>query len=232
MQAKDIMTANVATVRPNAEVSEIAKHLLARHISALPVVVDRDKVVGIVSEGDLMCRSENDTERRPPWWIRMFAEPQGRARDYIKSHGLRASDIMSRDVISVAEDASLAEIAETLEKNHIKRVTVLRDGKLVGIVSRANLLRGLVSAGAKTTATESDRDVRAAIESAASKAGLNVEHVSVVVADGVATVWGMVESDAERTAIGVAAERVPGVSQVENNINVMPALVRASMGAQ
>jgi len=133
MQARDIMTTNVATVRPDAEVSEIAKQLLARHISALPVVVDRDKVVGIVSEGDLMHRSENDTERQPSWWIRMFAEPQERAREYIKSHGRHASDIMTCDVISVSEDASLAEISETLEKHHIKRVPVLRDGRLVGI---------------------------------------------------------------------------------------------------
>jgi len=232
MQAKDIMTANVATVRPNAEVSEIAKHLLARHISALPVVVDRDKVVGIVSEGDLMCRSENDTERRPPWWIRMFAEPQGRARDYIKSHGLRASDIMSRDVISVAEDASLAEIAETLEKNHIKRVTVLRDGKLVGIVSRANLLQGLVAAGAKTAVTASDRDLKAAIEGAMNAAGLDTQYVNIVVADGAATVWGMAETKAERSALSIAAEEVAGVGKVDNHIGVMPALVRTTIGSQ
>jgi len=232
MLAIDVMTAAVETVSPDTKVPEIARRLLARNISAMPVVDDQGRVVGIVSEGDLMRRSENETERQPSWWIRVFAEPEDRARDYVKTHGMCAQDIMSRNVISVSEGTPLAEIAEILERHHIKRVTVMRDDKLVGIVSRANLLRGLVSAGAKTTATESDRDVRAAIESAASKAGLNVEHVSVVVADGVATVWGMVESDAERTAIGVAAERVPGVSQVENNINVMPALVRASMGAQ
>ncbi len=232
MQARDIMTASVATVRPDAEVSEIAKQLLARNISAMPVVVDRDKVVGIVSEGDLMHRSENETERQPSWWIRLFAEPQDRASDYVKSHGLHAKDIMSRDVISVTEDASLAEIAETLEKNHIKRVTVMRDGKLVGIVSRANLLQGLVAAGTKTAATANDSDLSVAVESAALKACLNVEYVSVVVADGVATLWGMVESDAERSALGVAAERVAGVSRVENNINVMPALVRTTIGTQ
>ena len=140
MQARDIMTASVVTVRPATEVSEIAKLLLARNISAMPVVVDQDKVVGIVSEGDLMRRSENETERQRSWWIRAFAEPEARARDYIKTHGMCAKDIMSKKVISVSEDTSLADIAETLEKHHIKRVTVMRDGKLVGIVSRANLL--------------------------------------------------------------------------------------------
>lgn len=232
MLAVDIMTASVETVAPDTKIAEIARRLLARNISAMPVVDDQGHVVGIVSEGDLMRRSENDTERQPSWWIKVFAEPEDRARDYIKTHGMCANDIMSRNVISVSESTPLAEIAETLERHHIKRVTVMRDDELVGIVSRANLLRGLVAAGAKTDASKSDRELRAAIEKAALNAGLKAEHVSVVVADGVATVWGMVESDAERSAIGVAAERVPGVSQVENNINVMPAMVRASMGAQ
>ncbi len=232
MLAVDIMTASVETVAPDTKIAEIARRLLARNISAMPVVDNRGRVVGIVSEGDLMRRSENETERQPSWWIRVFAEPEDRARDYIKTHGMCAQDIMSRNVISVSEGTPLAEIAETLERNHIKRVTVMRDDKLVGIVSRANLLRGLVAVGAKTDASKSDRDLRTAIEKAALQAGLKAEHVSVVVADGVATVWGMVESDAERSAIGVAAERVVGVSQVENNINVMPAMVRASMGAQ
>ena len=232
MQAKDIMTANVATVRPDTKVSEIAKHLLARNISALPVVVDRDKVVGIVSEGDLMRRSENETERQPSWWIRMFAEPQDRARDYVKSHGLHAREIMSRNVISVAEDASLAQIAETLEKNHIKRVTVLRDGKLVGIVSRANLLQGLVAAGVKTPVTANDRDLKTAIQTAITEARLDAQYVSIVVTDGVATIWGTVETKAERSALGIAAEVVAGAGRVDNRLDVMPALVRTVIGSQ
>jgi CBS domain-containing protein len=226
------MTASVATVRPDAEVSEIAKQMLARNVSALPVVVDRDKVVGIVSEGDLMCRSENQTERRPPWWNRMFAEPRDRARDYTKSHGLHAREIMSRDVISVAEDASLAEIAETLEKHHIKRVTVMRDGKLVGIVSRANLLQGLVAAGAKTVATVSDRDLKATIQKAINEAGLDAQYVNIVVADGVASIWGTVETEAERSALGIAAVEAAGASRVDNHLDVMPALVRTTIGSQ
>ena len=179
-----------------------------------------------------MRRSENETERRPSWWIRAFAEPEERARDYIKTHGMYAQDIMSRKVISVSEDTPLADIAETLEKHRIKRVTVMRDGKLVGIVSRANLLQGLVAVDAKTAATASDRDLRAAVETAALKAGLNVQHVSVVVADGAATLWGMAETATERSALGIAAKRVAGVSRVENNINVMPDLVRSTMGAE
>ena len=232
MQAKDIMTADVETVAPDTEVPEIARRLLARNISAMPVVDGQDRVVGIVSEGDLMRRSENETDRQPSWWIRAFAEPEDRAREFVKTHGVCAKDIMSRNVISVSEDTSLADIAETLEKHHIKRVTVMRGAKLVGIVSRANLLQGLVATSTTATASANDRDLKAGIEREALQAGLNVNLISVVVADGVATLWGMVETDTERSALGVAAKRVAGVDRVENNINVMPTMVRASMGAQ
>lgn len=232
MQAKDVMTVTVATVTPAAEVPEIARRLIAQNISAMPVVDAQDHVVGIVSEGDLMRRSENETERQPSWWIRAFAEPETRARDYLKTHGLCAQDIMSREVISVSEDTSLSDIAKTLEKNHIKRVTVMRGAKLVGIVSRADLLRGLVAAGATPVASESDRELKTAIESSALQGGLNTDHISVVVANGVATLWGMVGSQTECRALGVAAKQVAGVDKVENNINIMPALVRTGMGAQ
>ena len=230
MRAKDIMTTMVETVAPDTEVTEIARRLIARNVSAMPVVDEGGSIVGIVSEGDLLRRVENETERQPSWWIRMFAEPEERARDYVKSHGMHAKDIMTRDVISVSEDASLADIAETLEKNRIKRVTVLRDGKLVGIVSRADLIQGLVATGTTRTATDSDHGIRIAIERAASEAGLATEHVSVIVADGSATIWGVVATEAERSALGVAAENVAGVERVENNVRVMPALVRSGMG--
>jgi CBS domain-containing protein len=232
MQARDIMTANVETVRPDTEVREIVKRLLARNISAMPVVDDQDKVVGIVSEGDLMHRSENETERQQSWWIRMLAEPLDRARDFVKANAQHAKNIMSREVISVTEDTSLVEIAETLEKHHIKRVPVMRDGKLVGIVSRANLLQGLVAAGAKTVVSENDRDLKDAIEGAMNAAGLNAQYVNVVVADGSLTLWGMVETKAEQAALGIAAERVAGVGRVDNHIGVMPALVRTVIGSE
>lgn len=222
MQARDIMTASVETVRPDTEVSEIAKRLLARNISAVLVIDDQERVIGIVSEGDLMRRPESGTERQPSWWLGLFADTKERARDYVKSHGLHARDVMSRDVISVGKDTSLVEIAETLEKHHIKRVPVVRDGKLVGIVSRADLLQGLVAAGTKTAVTASDRDLKAAIGAAINAAGLNAQYVDVVVADSIATIWGTVGSKEEQSALGIAAEEVAGVGRVANRINVVP----------
>ena len=231
MLAKDIMTTSVETVGPETTVPEIAKRLLARHISAVPVVDDGGNVVGIVSEGDLMHRPENETERRPSWWLDIFAADGARARDYVKSHGLHAREIMSRDVISVSDDATLEEIATILEKNRIKRVPVMREGKLVGIVSRANLLRGLAAAGTKTMASTSDRDIKAAIEKNVRDAGVDMEFASIVVADGVANIWGLVATGAEKSAMRVAAENASGVKSVNDQVNVMSDMLRSTIRA-
>lgn len=223
MQAKDVMTAKVETVQPDTEVIEIAQRLIARNISAVPVVDSKGQVVGIVSEGDLIHHAEDAPGRQPSWWIRLFAESQDRAPEYVQSHGLLASDVMTHAVISIDEDTVLADIAETLEKHHIKRVPVVRDGKLVGIVSRANLLQGLVASGTKTPVSARDRDLKVAVEAATLKPGLTAQYFSVVVADGVATVWGTVDSEAERSMLVAAAEGVAGVSRVDSHINILAA---------
>ncbi len=145
MQAKDVMTSPVVTVGPDASVTDVARLLLERHISAAPVVDGSGTLLGVVSEGDLMRRPEAGTERRPSWWLTLISEPQDEAREYLKSHGLHARDVMTRHVLTVEEDASLQDIATLLEKHRIKRVPVMRAGKVVGIVSRANLLQALVA---------------------------------------------------------------------------------------
>lgn len=230
MQARDIMTTSVETVRPETEVTEIAKRLLARNISAVPVVDDQDKVVGIVSEGDLMRRSENQTERQPSWWLGLFADTRERKPDYVKSHGLHARDVMSRDVISVGEDTSLAKVATMLEKHRIKRVPVVRDGKLVGIVSRANLLQGLAVAGTEWAITPSDRDIKISIETAAHDAGMPMLYINFTVVDGIVTIWGMVKSEAEKAAMRKAAEGIAGVREVHDNVNIMSNMLHTTLG--
>ncbi len=230
MQASDVMTTNVETVRPDTAVSEIAKRLLKRNISAVPVVDDENRVIGMVSEGDLMRRPEGGTARPRSWWLGLFADTEESRRDYVKSHGLYARDVMLPDVISVGEEASLAEIATTLEKNRIKRVPVVRDGKLVGIVSRADLLQGLAAAGTERSISPSDRDIKMSIEKAVHDTGVSMLYVNIVVVDGVATIWGMVESEAEKAAMRAAAEGIVGVREVQDNVNVMPDRVRATLG--
>lgn len=231
MQASDIMTTSVETVGPETPVGEIAGRLLARHISAVPVVDEDGHVVGVVSEGDLMRRSETGTERSPSWWLRIIDPGDGLAREFVKSHGMLAKDVMTRSVVTVDEAASLEEIAGTLESSRIKRVPVLRDGKLVGIVSRADLLRGLAASGTGKKASTGDRDARLAIIESARDAGVDMEFASVVVVEGVANVWGLVETGAQKNALRVAAESTPGISLVNDQATIMSDALRSTIRA-
>lgn len=225
MQAVDVMTPNVITVGPQADVKEIARLLLDNHISALPVVDDNGKVLGIVSEGDLMRRVENGTGRRKSWWLKSIFVGAGDAGDYVKSHGRLAREIMTPDPITVTEDEPLNRIARLLEKHHIKRVPVVRDGRLVGIVSRANLLRGFSATApdTETAVTADDREIRDAIlKEVDDNTGVWVDRINVIVTDGVVQLWGLVESQEEKMAVQVAAENTPGVKKIENNLGLVP----------
>lgn len=230
MQAKDIMTTAVVTVPLQATVQDIATLLLDRRISAVPVVDADGRVLGIVSEGDLMRRPETGMARHPSWWLTLLESSEERAVAYLKTHGGTAEDVMTRDVRSVGEDASLEEIAERLERHHIKRVPVLRDGRLVGIVSRADLLRGLVARQAAPATTATDAAIKEAVEAAILDAGAGFDFLRVVVSGGVVHIWGSVGSEAEKRAAGMAAEGVPGTKSVRNEIGVLPPRIRSMMG--
>src|ERR1700751_1147786 len=143
MRAADVMTSDVITVGEDASVQEAAKLMAEHGISAVPVVDREGRMVGMGSEGDLLHRAETGTERRRSWWLKIVASTNQLAGEYVKSHSGSVKDIVTRDVISVTEETTVADIAILLETNHIKRVPVLRDGRLVGIVSRANLVRAL-----------------------------------------------------------------------------------------
>lgn len=225
MHAVDVMTPRVITVSPETDVREIARLLLEHNISALPVVEDDGKVLGIVSEGDLMRRVENGTERRKSWWLKSIFAGANNASEYIKSHARKAHEIMTPNPITINEDEPLNRVAKLLEKHHIKRVPVVRDGKLVGIVSRANLLRGfsMTAPDAATPATTDDREIRDAIlEEIEENTGVWVDRINVIVTEGVVQVWGLVESQEEKMAVQVAVENTPGVKSVENNLGMLP----------
>jgi CBS domain-containing protein len=165
MKARDVMTSPVVTARPETPVSDIASLLLEKRISGVPIVGDREEVVGIVSEGDLVRRVETGTERKRSRWFETLIDPNIQAADYARSRGLRARDVMSREVIAVTSETDLAEVARVLEVHRIKRVPVIDGGRLAGIVSRANLLRGLVAYGARPApGQQSDRDIGTAVE--------------------------------------------------------------------
>jgi len=232
MRAKSVMTTEVVCADPETSVRAIAQTLLKRRISGVPVIDDGGRVIGIVSEGDLMRRPESETGRRRSWWLELIEGPEDRASQYLKSHGLTARDVMTREPITVTEDTPLEEIAILLERKAIKRVPVLRDGKLVGIVTRADLLHGLVArAGQAVEPARPAPPTREAVIAAIRDADLSLHYVNVVVADDVVHLWGAVDSALERDAIALAAKRTPGVARVENHLVVFPPQLSASIGA-
>ena len=231
MRAMDVMTTGVITVDPDMSVQAVAKLLFERGISGVPVVDAADRLVGIVSEGDLLHRVETGTERvagrRRSWWLDTIGSDQELARDYVKSHGRTAKDVMTREVISVTETTDLAEVAMLLETKRIKRVPVLRDGKLVGIVSRANLVRALamITSDPADAATD-DRTIRAELlaelmtqEWFKTQDWFKIWAADVIVRDRVVHFWlAANQSEEERRALRVAAQNVAGVRRVEEHI--------------
>ena len=221
MRARDVMTTDVVTVGPGMTVADVAHLMLDRRISGVPVVDDSGVLVGIISEGDLMRRAELTTERRP-WWDTADATAEEKAEAYVKARGLTVGDVMSKDVVTVEEGDPLDHIAMLFEGRGIKRAPVLRGGKVVGIVSRANLLQGL-AVGKVTDTGPGDRAIRSAILTAAREdAGVRTTLLDVTVANGVAHLWGNVGSEAERNAVRVAAENADGVHEVRNHIRILP----------
>lgn len=182
------MTTQVVTVRPDTRVEQIARLLLERRISGVPVVDAAGRLVGIVTEGDLMRRPEIGTERHRGWWLRLFGDERERAAEYARAHGSRAEQVMTRNVITVTEETPLGEIARLLEEHRIKRVPVVRDGKLVGIVSRANLLQSLAAGPAPTPPQRwmDDRSIQDEVARVLDREGLTTHGpLNVTVTNGV-----------------------------------------------
>src|SRR5215470_8741383 len=145
MRAIDVMVRDVVTVRPDADVADAIKLLTEHDVSALPVVDAAGNLVGVLSEADLIHRAELGTEKHRPWWLEAVTGGSTLAEEFAKSHGKKVREVMTGGVISVAEDTPLSEIAALFERKRIKRVPVVKDGKLVGIVSRSNLIQALAS---------------------------------------------------------------------------------------
>jgi len=219
MNASDVMVSPVITVSPDTAVSEVARILLDRGISGVPVVDESGQLVGIVTEGDLMRRPEAGTERRRSWWLEAFIGEELLAAEYAKAHAQKVADIMSSRVITAGPDTPLHEIATLLERNSIKRVPIVKDGQLVGIVSRANLVQAVASARSPSEVSLSDTEIRERLLDHLRQ--LKWGHPSllnVTVKDGIVDLWGVTRSDAETQALRIAAESIPGVRGVNDNM--------------
>ncbi len=219
MKARDVMVAPVITVRPDSSVHDVAKIFVDMHVSGVPVLDGHGKLVGIVTEGDLLHRTESGTERRRHWWLLPLLGDDTLALDYVKSHSRKVADVMTKRVITASPDTPLHEIATMLEANSIKRIPIVHNGELVGIVSRANLIQAVANPKATLDIPLSDTTIREKIVSHLSQYPWGRSPLfNVTVRDGVAELWGFTQTDAEHKAMCVAAESIPGVRAVHDNL--------------
>jgi CBS domain-containing protein len=227
MRAKDIMTESIVCVNVKETVFDAAELLLGAGVSAAPVVNDQGNVLGIVSEADLIHRAELETSPRKSWLLRLLDSEATVARDYVTSHARNVADVMTREVVTASDEATLGELVELIEKHRVKRIPIVRDNKLVGIVSRANILGALLSREPDSAAgLPDDKKLRHAVAEAFDKQAWKSRWpVNVVVSDGVVHLWGFVGSEDVRKAYRVAAENVPGVKKVKSHLRSIPATV-------
>jgi CBS domain-containing protein len=232
MRAVDVMTPHVITIDPDASVQELARLLSERGISGVPVVDSDEQLLGIVSEGDLLHRAETGTERRTEHqrsrWLDTIASDDDLAREYVRAHGRRVKDVMTATVISVSDTMDLADVATLLETKRVKRVPVVRDGKIVGIISRANLVRALAATRSDPAAgvDSDDRTIRGQLlaelmgqEWFKVQRWFKIWAADVIVKDAVVHFWlSSDQTEEERRALRVAAENIAGVRRVEEHI--------------
>ena len=219
MRASDVMTHTVVSATPDMTIRQVAKMFVDNGISGAPVLDTDGSIVGIISEGDLLRRSEigTDETRRASWLD--FWSARHEARDYVKTHAAKVSDVMTTDVVTVQPDTPLGEVAGILEARHIKRVPVTERGHVVGIVSRANLVQALASVPDEpvSDATLSDAEIRAVLMGELAGRRWGFAGRNIVVTDGVVHLWGVFQSADAVDAVRVAAQNIPGVKRVEDH---------------
>jgi len=220
MQAAHIMTRNVVSVRPETTILEAVRLMLQHSISGLPVVDSHGHIVGIVTEGDFLRRVEMDTQRERTRWVQFLLGPGRLAEEYVRSAGRTVEDVMTQSVHTIDERTSLSDAVELMERHRIKRLPVLRDRKLVGIVTRANLLHALASLAGEIKATPAtDEEIRERL-----LARLNQENwaplglIDIIVRNGIVEIWGTLLDERKRRALTLAAENVPGVKGVRDHL--------------
>lgn len=221
MIAKEIMSTPVVSVAPETPVSDVAALLAGHRISGVPVL-ERGRLVGIVNEMDLLHRHEIGTEQfaaAGPWWSRLFRTEPGPSH-YVKSHAKTARDVMTRAVDSVVQDAPLSEIAARFDSRAVRRVCVVRDGKLIGVITRADIVRAVAARGQRSRAERARADdvIRTELLAELTRQWWwRPEWSSVTVNDGVVQFSGVIDALDERASARVAAENVPGVRAVEDH---------------
>jgi CBS domain-containing protein len=219
MEARQVMTSPILTISPGATMRQAIEMMLEKRVSGLPVVNEIGQLVGMISEGDLLHRSELGTEKQHSKWLDFLLGPGRSASDYVHSHSRRVADVMTTDVVTVRETTLLEDVVRLMEKRRIKRVPVVRDGGVSGIVTRSDLLRALIKTSAAQVAAKSDEDIKQKIYDTIEQEGwAPAASIHVKVADGHVTLSGTIFDERERDAIRVCAENQPGVSGVTDDL--------------
>ena len=220
MKVRDVMTRKVLSVGPNSNVLQAARSMLDNKISGLPVVDADGNLVGIVTEGDFLRRTETSTERSRPRWLEFLIGPGRLADEYVHTHARKVGDVMTAEPHSVTEDTPLEDVVQLMEKHRIKRLPVVRGKLLVGIVSRANLLHALASlAPTAPGTTEPDETIRASLLAELERQKwAPIGFLNVIVRNGVVELWGTITDERERQALIVAAQNISGVKDVRDHL--------------
>ena len=219
MKAREIMSLEVVSVSPDASILEAVRLMLQNRISGLPVVDRQGTLVGVVTEGDFLRRAETGTQPKRARWIEFFMGPGQSADEYVRTHGRKVADVMTPTPITITEDTRLDDIVNLMEQRAVKRLPVARQGRVVGIVSRANLLHALASVvGELPASATTDVTIREQIMSELSNKAWSPRDFNVVVRDGVVELWGEILDEREREAAKIAAENVAGVKAVKDHL--------------
>ncbi len=219
MKAQDVMVRDVVTVGPDTSVAEAVSLLVEHDTSALPVVDADDNLIGILSEADLLEREELGAEHHHLWWIETLMPASKLAKEFAKSHGKKVSEVMSTDVITATAVTPVPEIAALLERYRIKRVPIVSDGKVVGMVSRSNLIQALASSRPSEPKSGTDHSIRLELlDWLGKQKWTDFGSRNIIVQDGVVHLWGLISSESERKALTALAEGVPGVSDVADEM--------------
>jgi len=217
MRAQEIMSRHIVTIRADAEVIEAVKTMLLHRVSGLPVVDASNKLVGILSEGDFVRRAEIGTEKKRGRWLALLAGADQVAVDFVRQNGRKISQIMTPDPITIVEDTPLEQIVRLMESRNVKRFPVMRADEIVGMVTRADFLRAIASQGILSP-SDSDTKLQSLVTIALSQANWRPCALNVSVRDGVVTLKGGVKSDKAHRAAIVAAENIPGVRKIDDQL--------------
>lgn len=219
MRAHQIMTHRIISVTPETSIADAAEIMLTNHISGLPVLNASGELVGIVSEGDFLRRSEIGTQRKRPRWLQFFTSTGRLADDFVTERGRKVEDVMTRDPVTVHEEARLEELVALMERRGVKRLPVLRNGQLVGIVTRSNLLQAVAGLAKEVPDPTADDDhIQARLLRAFDAADWRPIGLQVAVRNGVVHLYGLIGDDRARRAAVVAAENTEGVKEVHDHI--------------